>query len=65
MTITKFCVLVIDAPEIPLVVSAKSLASTPVTGSLKLTVNCTLAALVVAAPTRAIDVTVGAVLSIV
>ena len=57
--------LVKDAPVMPVGASAKSAVSTPVTLSLKVTVHCTLAALVGVLPTRLIELTVGAVLSIV
>src|SRR5688572_15857821 len=56
---------VIEAPETPVVVRAKSDASTPRTFSLNATVHCTLAALVGVEPTRLIDDTVGGVVSIV
>ena len=54
--------LEIDAP-VTVGESEKSAASTPVTDSLKVTVQLTLAALVGVAPARLIEVTVGAVLS--
>jgi len=58
--------LVIEAPEmLPVAVRAKSPASTPVTASEKVTVKFTLAALVGLASARKMEVTVGAVLSIV
>src|SRR5207248_2602225 len=56
---------VTPAPLTPAAVAAKSPASTPVTASLNVTVNCTLAALVRAAPASATDWTAGGVLSIV
>src|SRR5437667_10088227 len=49
-----------DAPITPVVVSAKSLESTPVTLLLKVTVKLTLAAFVGLALARVIDDTVGA-----
>jgi len=52
-------------PARPVFASAKSAVSTPVTLSLNVTVHCTLAAFVGDAPTRAIETTVGTVLSIV
>jgi len=56
---------VIEAPVTPLVTSAKSPVSTPVTVSLKVTVNCTLPRFEGVAVARLIEETVGAVLSIV
>ena len=55
----------IDAPLMPLPGSVKSPASTPVTGSLKVTVKSTLPALVGSVLARLIDCTAGATLSIV
>ncbi|MBV6465970.1 MAG: hypothetical protein PGMFKBFP_01267 [Anaerolineales bacterium] len=57
--------LAMDAPVTPLVVKSKSPTSTPVTASEKVTVKFTLAALVGLASARKMEVTVGAVLSIV
>src|SRR4051794_12667226 len=54
---------VTDAPLTPETAGLKSLESTPVTLSLNVTVNWTLAALVGLAPTRLIDSTVGATAS--
>ncbi len=53
----------IAAPEVPDPPSLKSLDFTPVTFSLNVTVQRTLAAFVVAEPSRLIAVTVGAVVS--
>ena len=55
----------IEVPVTPAGASAKSVASTPVTDSLKVTVKCTLAAAVGSASARLMETTVGAVLSIV
>ena len=52
-------------PASPLETSWKSLASTPVTGSLNTTFHVTLAALVGVDPPRLIDDTVGGVVSMV
>jgi hypothetical protein len=54
---------VIDAPDAPAPASAKSVESTPVTLSLKVTVHWTLAAFVGVVPARLIVETVGAVVS--
>src|SRR4051812_33143886 len=56
---------VMDAPVTPVGVSAKSPASTPVTASEKVTVQLTELALVGLEPTRTIEETVGAVVSLV
>ena len=50
-------------PLTPLAASVKSPVSTPVTLSLKVTVHCTLAALVGVLPTRLMEETVGGVVS--
>ena len=47
------------APVSPLAASAKSVRSTPVTASLKVTSHCTLATFVGVALTRLMDSTVG------
>src|ERR1041384_1229105 len=52
-----------DAPVTPFVTSVKSVLFTPVTLSLNVTVNCTLARLLVTALTRVMDWQEGAVLS--
>ena len=57
--------LLIEAEETPVVASVKSPVVTPVTLSLKVTVNCTLLAFVGLALTRLMDETAGAVLSMV
>ena len=54
---------VMDAQVTPLATSAKSVVSTPVTDSEKVTVQLTDAAAVVALPTRLMETTVGAFLS--
>src|SRR5215218_2702723 len=58
-------VAVMLGPVSPVLARTKSVLSTPVTLSLKVTVHCTLVAFVGDAPTRLIDTTVGAALSIV
>ena len=57
--------LAIEAPLTPLVTSAKSVLSTPLTLSLNVTVKFTLLAFVGLALARLMDKTVAAVLSIV
>jgi hypothetical protein len=55
--------LVIEAPDGPVAESAKSVVSTPVTFSLKVTVHCTLPAFEGVAPTRLIEEAVGGTVS--
>ena len=57
--------LVMDAPVTPVVVKLKSVISTPVTDSEKVTVKTTLVAPIVLGLARMMEMTVGALVSIV